>query len=40
LKKPGCMIAWGFLSAMTGFVKNFKGLIAIRFLLGIFEAYV
>jgi MFS family permease len=35
---PGCMIAWGILSASTAFVSGFSSLVLIRFLLGIVEA--
>lgn len=32
------MLIWGLLSTLTGSVKNFGGMIAIRFFLGFFEA--
>ncbi|KAJ1326714.1 MFS transporter ACS family allantoate permease [Microdochium nivale] len=35
---PICMIVWGVISAATAGVKNFGGLIAIRFFLGFVEA--
>lgn len=35
---PGCMIAWGLLSGISGFVRGFKSLAAVRFLLGMVEA--
>ncbi|KAF2399356.1 major facilitator superfamily transporter [Trichodelitschia bisporula] len=35
---PGCMIAWGLLSGMSAFVHGFKGLITVRFFLGMVEA--
>ncbi|KAH7026251.1 major facilitator superfamily domain-containing protein [Microdochium trichocladiopsis] len=35
---PVCMIIWGMISAATAGVKNFGGLIAIRFFLGFVEA--
>lgn len=30
-------IAFGFISCMTGIVTNFAGLVACRFMLGVFE---
>ncbi|KAF3021462.1 hypothetical protein E8E14_009024 [Neopestalotiopsis sp. 37M] len=35
---PTCMIVWGVISAATAGVKNFGGLIAVRFFLGFVEA--
>ncbi|KAI1344896.1 major facilitator superfamily domain-containing protein [Xylariaceae sp. FL0016] len=35
---PTCMIIWGIISAATASVKNFGGLIAVRFFLGFVEA--
>ncbi|ORY68702.1 major facilitator superfamily domain-containing protein [Pseudomassariella vexata] len=35
---PACMIVWGVISASTAAVKNFGGLIAVRFFLGFVEA--
>ncbi|KAI8629922.1 major facilitator superfamily domain-containing protein [Xylariaceae sp. FL1651] len=35
---PVCMIVWGIISAATAAVKNFGGLIAVRFFLGFVEA--
>ncbi|KAI1860662.1 uncharacterized protein JN550_011387 [Neoarthrinium moseri] len=35
---PLCMIVWGIISAATAAVKNFGGLIAVRFFLGFVEA--
>ncbi|CAJ2502445.1 Uu.00g098390.m01.CDS01 [Anthostomella pinea] len=35
---PTCMIIWGIISAATAGVKNFGGLIAVRFFLGFIEA--
>ncbi|KAK9415374.1 putative Major facilitator superfamily (MFS) profile domain-containing protein [Seiridium unicorne] len=35
---PTCMIVWGTISAATAGVKNFGGLIAVRFFLGFVEA--
>ncbi|KAH8671281.1 major facilitator superfamily domain-containing protein [Xylariales sp. PMI_506] len=35
---PTCMIVWGTISAATAAVKNFGGLIAVRFFLGFVEA--
>jgi MFS family permease len=35
---PACMIAWGGLSGMTAFISNFKGLVLVRFFLGMVEA--
>jgi MFS family permease len=34
----GCMIAWGILSGCTAFVWDFRGLLIIRFALGVVEA--
>jgi MFS family permease len=34
---PGLVIAWGVVSMCIGFVKNFEGLLAVRFMLGLFE---
>lgn len=41
-KKPSLYIgaivtAWGIIMTLTGVVQNFGGLIAVRFLLGLFE---
>lgn len=33
-----CMAAWAIVSAMTAIVKNYAGLVAVRFFLGITEA--
>ncbi|KAF9504527.1 hypothetical protein BS47DRAFT_1374381 [Hydnum rufescens UP504] len=43
IKRPGwylcgCMAAWGTISACTGAVQNFHGLLVCRFLLGFFES--
>ena len=35
---PACMVVWGAISACTGAVKDFGGLIACRFFLGFVEA--
>ncbi|KAI3326117.1 MFS general substrate transporter [Xylariaceae sp. AK1471] len=35
---PCCMIVWGVISASTASVKNFGGLLAVRFFLGFVEA--
>lgn len=35
---PGCMVAWGIVSAATGAVQDFSGLAACRFFLGCTEA--
>ncbi|KAH6895908.1 major facilitator superfamily domain-containing protein [Thelonectria olida] len=35
---PSIMIAWGTVSACTGAVQNYKGMIVLRFLLGFVEA--
>jgi MFS family permease len=35
---PCCMIVWGIISAATGSVHNYSGLIAVRFFLGFVEA--
>jgi len=32
------VLAWGIIMTCTGLVQNFEGLVAIRFLLGLFEA--
>ncbi|KAJ4353978.1 uncharacterized protein N0V89_005710 [Didymosphaeria variabile] len=34
---PGLLIAWGFVSMCTGFVKSYAGLLAARFFLGLAE---
>ncbi|KAI9762658.1 MAG: hypothetical protein M4579_000276 [Chaenotheca gracillima] len=34
---PGLMVAWGLTSCFMGFVKNYQGLLAARFFLGLFE---
>ncbi|KUJ20301.1 putative allantoate permease [Mollisia scopiformis] len=34
----GCQLVWGIILIATGFVSNFPGLLALRILLGIFEA--
>ncbi|KAL8787727.1 MAG: hypothetical protein Q9213_002047 [Squamulea squamosa] len=34
---PGLLIAWGIVGMCTGFVKNYSGLLACRFLLGLCE---
>ncbi|KAL8663995.1 MAG: hypothetical protein Q9202_003412 [Teloschistes flavicans] len=34
---PGLLIAWGFVGMCTGFVKNYAGLVACRFFLGLCE---
>jgi MFS family permease len=33
-----CMIAWAVVSALTAIVKDYKGLVIVRFFLGITEA--
>jgi hypothetical protein len=33
-----CMIAWAIVSACTALVKDYKGMVIVRFLLGITEA--
>lgn len=33
----GCTLAFGLISCMQGVVKNYSGLVACRFMLGIFE---
>src|ERR1700730_2678765 len=35
---PCIMICWAIISALTGLVQNFSGLLAVRFFLGIVEA--
>ena len=35
---PCCMIVWGIISAATGAVHSYGGLIAVRFFLGFVEA--
>ncbi|CAI7652579.1 unnamed protein product [Penicillium pancosmium] len=35
---PGCMFAWGTISAATAATRNFGGLLACRFILGFVEA--
>jgi len=35
---PGCMFAWGAISAATAATKSFGGLLACRFILGFVEA--
>lgn len=35
---PTCMIVWGTMSALTAAVKDFGGLLAVRFFLGFVEA--
>ncbi|KAJ5764135.1 MFS general substrate transporter [Penicillium manginii] len=35
---PGCMLAWGTISAATAATRNFGGLLACRFILGFVEA--
>lgn len=35
---PGIMLCWAVISALTGAVQNFSGLLAVRFFLGIVEA--
>lgn len=42
LKRPSYYIGmlvfcWGIIMTCTGFVQNFSGLVAVRFLLGLFE---
>jgi hypothetical protein len=34
---PGLVMLWGFVTICTGFVKNFSGLLAIRWFLGLLE---
>lgn len=31
------IVAWGIVMTLTGIVQNFGGLVACRFLLGVFE---
>lgn len=31
------VLCWGIVMTCTGFVQNFSGLVAVRFLLGLFE---
>ncbi|KAK7688861.1 hypothetical protein QCA50_007550 [Cerrena zonata] len=35
---PGCAILWGLISALTGFTKDYSGIIATRLFLGVPEA--
>jgi MFS family permease len=35
---PGIMMCWAIISALTGLVQSYSGLLAIRFFLGIVEA--
>ncbi|KAJ1716365.1 major facilitator superfamily domain-containing protein [Aspergillus flavus] len=35
---PGCMVVWGIISCLTAVTKDFGGLLAVRFFLGIVEA--
>lgn len=35
---PTVVIIWGIVSGATGFVQNFAGLVALRFLVGVTEA--
>jgi len=35
---PSCMVVWGIISAATGAVQNFGGLVACRFFLGFVES--
>ncbi len=35
---PSCMIVWGIISAATGAVQSYEGLLACRFFLGFVEA--
>ena len=35
---PGIMIIWGMLSAVMSVVKNYEGMLALRFFLGAIEA--
>lgn len=35
---PSCMIVWGVVSGMTAVVKDFHGLVVVRFFLGFVEA--
>lgn len=35
---PSCVIVWSAISAATAGIRNYSGLIAVRFFLGIVEA--
>lgn len=38
LYMSACMIAWGVVATMTAVVKNYQGLVTVRFFLGVVEA--